>query len=146
MNRNDFKVWQHLCAADDYVIIGDLAWKLNMLPRSVLSIIWRVDTPLIEWRKMPLSVKLNGTEEEKRLLYEKIGSEWCSVSEECKEAVRKAVPYASTLTEIASLTDGFSRYEVQMALMVMHDVECTAGADHKIYKLRNEMECRCTRA
>ena len=137
MNRNDFKVWQELCGEEGFVTIRELAWRLNMLPRSVQSIIASVDTPLVEWERAPSAVRLNGTPEEKRLLYEEIGSKWCAVSEECKDAVRSTIQSPSTLMALVEAT-GFTRYEVQIALDVMHEIECTGKPGHKTYSLRAE--------
>lgn len=138
MNRNDFKVWQALCEMDGFVTIRELAWRLDMLPRSVQSIIASVDTPLVEWTRSPTAVRLNGTPEEKRMLYEEIGSKWCSVSDECKDAVRSTIQSPSTLMALVEAT-GYTRYEIQMALTVMHEIECTGKPGHKMYRLRAEV-------
>lgn len=135
-NRNDFRVWQMLFGYDDFVSLSYIAYKLNIMPRSVRRIIERENSPLIvmDTDGAP-AVKITGTPQERAALYEEIGARCCRITPECRTAIREAL---HTPTTLASLVDetGYTRYEIISAIQVMMDVDCRDHTGRRIYELK----------
>lgn len=143
-NRNDFRVWQLVFGFDDFVDLSYIAYKLNMMPRSVRRILERVDSPLVEFDDDgSLAVRVVGSPRERAALFEEIGAGCCKVSPECRTAIRESLTNPATLNELVEVT-GFSRYEIISAIQVMMDVNCTEHmSGRRVYRLK-EIECTRT--
>lgn len=135
-NRNDFRVWQMLFEYDDFVSMSYMAYKLNMMPRSVRRVIEREDSPLIviDNEGCP-AAKVVGTPAERAALFEQIGMKCCKVSPECCTAIRKALSTPTTLPQLVSET-GYSRYEIISAIQVMMDVDAREHTGRRVYELK----------
>lgn len=140
MNSNRLRVWRMIFMSPNGVSIQCICCELkNVMPAEVASIIQSHPDPHIVFDRPWGIVRVQGPENERRLLYESICTEYYHIPEDCKEAVRQAVADGpKSMLEIVEAT-GYNRYMIQNAVEVMHDIERLRTKPQR-YRRRNDVQ------